>query len=260
MTLGLLTDIAALIWACGVALLVLLVAATLVLVRRNRHLSQRVAGMQQVLDHYAKKLVDRQKSRPQMFSYARWDEAVTVLANGDGHLVREFEIVVGAEPLDAFWNRSSGFLAGADMGAAQEAVRVTARLTDDDGAGVELNVTKQWEAARLRAFVHFLADCTPGSRVRVRMEWTWPRLYENLLAGRTEPRTWFMQHDTQELTANFTISKELVVRVPTVSAEPSYTEKPTRRQNADGSITFVLTKSGITAGEKFGYLVQLREQ
>jgi hypothetical protein len=160
----------------------------------------------------ASRLVSKYVQKHAIFDIEEWVEEVAVGSRGDATIRRWLTFKVRQDDFWFCW-------AGADQqfphtlsDRRKRKVRARAvafRVVDGvRELGAPYETTFSWENNMHRIFAHFEEPPINGTTMCILFEWTWPRLYEQLLAGGAETQDWRITRKCQHMRMELTFEAE----------------------------------------------------
>lgn len=150
----------------------------------------------QIIERFVERI---KKGPPRENKVRNWRHVYTYSAGGNAIIQQWEEIVNG--PLALQFTQHTFISSGPMDPMTKEAVKIEANRVNDDGTlGVHIEqITTKWlDDCQLEATLHLLDEILPNQTFTVYMQWTWPRVSENLLKGDIEDFYWTVPPGTTE--------------------------------------------------------------
>lgn len=227
------------------------------LAKRNNRTKSRV------LNQYTEQLTESQHSNPDLFEIVEWCEEVDIQRNGDARIFSWLTIRNGNSPIRAFWSRRNKEIYDNSkaMKLPQPDVKVHDFHVDAHGTrkeGKRLMVTQEWDKpGRQIAFIHFDREIYPKELLRLRIEWNWPRYYDDLIEGDSAPFYWTFRRKIEKLDVQINLDRRC--RATSITASPISLEvRPTVSQPPRGGIHLHYKLDDPPVNQKFGFYLDIR--
>lgn len=251
-------------WAVVVFFLIYpwLIIVILLLDRRLAKRSNRTKS--RVLNQYTERLTESQQSNPELFEIVEWCEEVEIRRNGDARIFSWLTIRNGDSPIRAFWSRRNKEIDDNNKAMKLSApdVKVHDFRVDASGTkkeGKRLMVTHEWDKpGRQIAFVHFDQEVSPKELIRLRIEWDWPKYYDDLIEDNNTPFYWTFRRKVERLDVQVNLSRRL--RTSGIATSPIGLEMlPTVSQPPRGCIHLHYKLEEPPVNQQFGFHLDIRK-